>query len=108
MGLIDRLHGGEDKRGKTGESLESYSGMRVEVLTKAGQLMFPARLSVSESGRAQLRARGKRDKLQDRAYEVNLRGYGELQKLAIHMEGVVAPLGRGVWRAERLYIVSKE
>lgn len=56
MGLIDRLHGGEDKPGKTGESLESYSGMRVEVLTKAGQLMFPARLSVPESGRVQLHA----------------------------------------------------
>ena len=97
----------EEERPEEPEEQEIYSGMRVEVTTFDGQLLFVAKLMGPHGGRAQLHqyseatSQPKEDMEPIRA---RIRGYNDRVRKAVYMEGTISPLPQHRWQVEELVV----
>lgn len=88
-----------------GEELEIYSGMRVEVTTLEGELLFVAKLLGLHGGRGQLHQYSQAAAAQDSGpLHARIRGYSDREKKAVYMEGVITPAPKSVWTVEELTV----
>ena len=88
-----------------GEELEAYSGMRVEVTTFEGQLLFVAKLLGLHEDKAQLHLYSETILPQDsEPLRVRIRGYSDHERKAVYMEGTISPLPHNVWAVEELVL----
>lgn len=87
--------------------LDIYSGMRVEVLTDAGQMLFVAKLLGLCGNKGELHQysefAGNPDTQPLRA---NIRGYSDHEKKAVYMEGVITPGPKHIWHVEELTVTK--
>ena len=115
MGILDLFSSsGRNKSADSQqEALGAYSGMRVEVLSLSGQLLFVAKLFLLRGGIVELQLPSDAvdtapNPEETEPFQANLRGYDATQRKAIHMTGLITPVTRELWRVERLKIVSKD
>ena len=109
MGLFDRL-----KKQKAspappvGERLEdcTYSGMRVEVMTPEGQLLFAAKLMSPRGTSADLYQYSETTIPlgTDEPIPAQIRGYNDDERKAVHLEGIITAKPNHVWEVEGLRV----
>ena len=113
MGLFD-LFGKKGKEQPSTESreepkeedLEIYSGMRVEVTTDAGQILFVAKIQGLHGKQAELHQYSESELVQDvESIHVKIRGYSYNTRTAVYMEGVIIPGPQHIWQVEELTVV---
>lgn len=113
MGLFDlfgkkeRVQPPQEDRGKDeAEEFHIYSGMRVEVTTEAGQILFVAKLLGLRGDKAELHQYSESELLQDAgSIRARIRGYSDHERRAVYMEGVITPGPRHIWQVEELTVV---
>lgn len=89
------------------EELEIYSGMRVEVTTFNGRLLFVAKLIGPHGGTAQLHQYSETaDSPQEdmEPLRVRIRGYNDRERKAVYMEGTISPLPQHKWQVAELVV----
>lgn len=107
MGLFDifKKQAKEEPKKKDELDLEIYSGMRVEVTSHDGQLLFVAKLVGPHGGRAELSQYSEADVPESEdPLPVRIRGYHDWEKKAVYMEGDITPGPHHVWKVENLVI----
>lgn len=113
MGLFD-LFGKKGKEQPSQESqeepkeedLEIYSGMRVEVTTDTGQILFVAKIQGLHGKQAELHQYSESELVQDvESIHVKIRGYSYNTRTAVYMEGVIIPGPQHIWQVEELTVV---
>ena len=78
------------KRGDADEQLDVYSGMRVEVTTDAGEILFVAKLLGLHGDNAELHQYSESEIAQDiGTIHARIRGYSDYERKAVYMEGVI-------------------
>lgn len=88
------------------EELEVYSGMRVEVTTQDGQILFVAKLLGLHERRAELHQYSELELPQtEEPRRVRIRGYSDRERKAVCMEGSITPGAKHTWRVEELDVV---
>ena len=113
MGLFDlfgkkeRVQPPQEDRGKDeAEEFQIYSGMRVEVTTEAGQILFVAKLLGLRGDKAELHQYSESEILQDAgSIHARIRGYSDHERRAVYMEGVITPGPKHIWQVEELTVV---
>ncbi len=90
------------------EPLEVYSGMRVEVTSLEGQLLFVAKLLGLRGNQAELHQYSEAGvTLQEgEPLRVRIRGYSDRERKAAYMEGLISPLPQNIWKVEELTLCS--
>ena len=84
-----------------------YPGMRVEVTTLDGRLLFVAKLSGVRAGRGELVQYTDSPASQGtEPLRVKIRGYNEHRRKAVHMEAAIAPLPKHIWQVEGLELLE--
>lgn len=72
--------------GEAQEELEIYSGMRVEVTTMEGRLLFVAKLLGLHDDKAELHQYSESDEFQEgESIHVRIRGYSDHDRKAVYM-----------------------
>ena len=115
MGLFDLFRGLVQEKAEEPElpaprqeedELEIYSGMRVEVTTFDGQLLFVAKLIGPREGRAQLYQYSESFSHQgeEEPVRVRIRGYHDHARKAVYMEGTISVLPERKWQVEELVV----
>ena len=86
--------------------LSIYTGMRVEVTTPEGDLLFVAKLKNLREDTAELEQYSETEiSLQEtESIRVKIRGYHDREKKAIYLEGVISPLPFHYWKVEELEV----
>ena len=85
--------------------LEIYSGMRVEVTTFSGQLLFVAKLLHLHDTTAELHQYSETALSRNiEPLHVRIRGYNDHEQKAVYMEGMISPLPNQIWKVEDLII----
>ena len=103
MGLFDLLiRRGDDED----DDLSQYTGMRMEVMTPDGKLLFAARSNVDLHNTLHLQPITV-VRLKGNYIPVTLRGYEESARMAVHMEGTLVANG-DIWDVEDVEIMGKE
>ena len=94
----ERMAGGE-------ESLDMYSGMRVEVTTLDGRLLFVAKLMELHGDQAELHQYSE-SAISDveEPLPVKIRGYSDEERKAVSLEGAITPLPQNKWAAAELKV----
>lgn len=88
------------------ESLDIYSGMRVEVTTDAGQILFVAKLMGLHGKKAELHQYSESEIGKDvETIHARIRGYSDYERKAVYMEGIITPGPKHIWQVEELTIV---
>lgn len=88
------------------EEPEVYSGMRVEVTTPEGQMLFAAKLMGLRGDKAELYQYTESIVSQDtEPLNVRIRGYNDHKRKAVYMEGVISPKPKHIWQVEELKVV---
>lgn len=88
------------------ESLDIYSGMRVEVTTDAGQILFVAKLMGLHGKKAELHQYSESEIAKDvETIHARIRGYSDYERKAVYMEGIITPGPKHIWQVEELTIV---
>lgn len=88
------------------ESLDIYSGMRVEVTTDAGQILFVAKLMGLHGKKAELHQYSECEIVKDvETIHARIRGYSDYERKAVYMEGIITPGPKHIWQVEELTIV---
>ena len=88
------------------EELARYSGMRVEVTSDAGQLLFVAKLLGLRENRAELHQYSESELSQiSEPIHAKIRGYSDHERKAVYLEGVITPGPRHIWQVEELTVV---
>ena len=87
-----------------GDDLEVYSGMRVEVTTMEGSLLFVAKLQGLRGSKAELHQYSETEREVTEPLPVKIRGYSDHARKAVYMEGVIAPASRHVWDVTELTV----
>ena len=88
------------------EELARYSGMRVEVTSDAGQLLFVAKLLGLRENRAELHQYSESEISQTtEPIHAKIRGYSDHERKAVYLEGVITPGPRHIWQVEELTVV---
>lgn len=91
--------------GEAQEELEIYSGMRVEVTTMEGRLLFVAKLLGLHDDKAELHQYSESDKFQEgESIHVRIRGYSDHDRKAVYMEGRISPMPHHIWQVEELTV----
>ena len=91
------------------EDLEVYSGMRVEVTTGSGVLLFVAKMLGIHGTAATLHQYSDTELPQDgEPIPVKIRGYSDRDRKAVYLEGVISPLPNKVWQVEELTLIKIE
>lgn len=89
-----------------GEELDIYSGMRVEVTTDAGQLLFVAKLLGLHGNQAELHQYSESEIAEDiGTIHARIRGYSDHERKAVYMEGVITPGPKHIWQVEELTVL---
>ena len=89
------------------EELEPYPGIRVEVTTSQGQLLFVAKLLGLHGNRGELHQYSEAAIPPDsEPVPVRIRGYSDRDRKAVYMEGVIRPSPRNIWLVEELKVCS--
>lgn len=87
------------------EDLGVYSGMRVEVTTFEGRLLFVAKLQKLRGNMAELYQYSETDIPPDaEPMRVRIRGYHDREKKAVYMEGTISPGPMHIWQVEELMV----
>ena len=90
-----------------GEELEIYSGMRVEVTTEEGRLIFVAKLLGLRGNQAELHQYSEAEiALPEEPIHVRIRGYSDRDRKAVYMEGNISPKPNSIWQVEGLTLVQ--
>lgn len=112
MGLLDvfkrktKEQPYQEREGADEEEIEIYSGMRVEVTTDAGELLFVAKLLGIHGTRAELHQYSEAElPLEVESLHARIRGYSDRERKAVYMEGVIAPGAKHIWQVEDLTVV---
>ena len=94
----------EDKDTNGTEELDIYSGMRVEVTTAAGQILFVAKLMYPRGSTAELHQYSESDlaTAPEEPIAVRIRGYNDHEKKAVYLEGLISSQPKHIWRVEDL------
>jgi hypothetical protein len=96
----------EGKQADSTEELDIYSGMRVEVTTDKGQVLFVAKLLGLNGNKAELHQYSEYEAAEDaEALHVKIRGYSDYERKAVCMEGIITPSPRHIWKVEELTVV---
>ena len=96
----------EDRGMDEAEEFHIYSGMRVEVTTEAGQILFVAKLLGLRGDKAELHQYSESELLQDAgSIRARIRGYSDHERRAVYMEGVITPGPKHIWQVEELTVV---
>ena len=91
--------------GEAQEELEIYSGMRVEVTTMEGRLLFVAKLLGLHDDKAELHQYSESDEFQEgESIHVRIRGYSDHDRKAVYMEGRISPMPHHIWQVEELTV----
>ena len=94
------------KQADSTEELDIYSGMRVEVTTDKGQVLFVAKLLGLNGNKAELHQYSEYEAAEDaEALHVKIRGYSDYERKAVCMEGIITPSPRHIWKVEELTVV---
>lgn len=117
MGLFS-LFGRKNKKTKTdkyseadehldGDGLEEYSGMRMEITTPEGQVLFIAKLMNIRGTTAELYQYSKADLSSEPQETINIRirGYDDQNAKAVYLEGTTIPTPEHIWKVENLALV---
>lgn len=89
------------------EELGIYSGIRVEVTTSEGQLLFVAKLLGLRGDKGELHQYSEGVVPEnDEPFRVRIRGYVDREKKAVHMEGAITPLQKNIWLVEELTVLK--
>lgn len=97
---LQEIDGADDE-----EALDLYSGMRVEVTSFDGHMLFVAKLLGLNGNRAELHQYSEAAVSQkDAPFPVQIRGYSDHEKKAVYMEGLIAPLPKNIWSVEDLKV----
>lgn len=90
------------------DDLEIYSGMRVEVSTFRGQVLFVAKLVGLRGNTAQLNQYSESElppgAENPEPVRVRIRGYNDCERKAVYMEGIISPLPQQKWKVEDLVV----
>lgn len=87
------------------DGLEFYSGMRVEVTSLDGQLLFVAKLLGLKGCCGELHQYSETSIPSDaEPFPVKIRGYSDHDRKAVCMDGVIAPASKNTWLVENLTI----
>lgn len=82
-----------------------YSGMRVEVTTGQGELLFVAKLQGVRGDKAELHQYSETALPQaEEPLPVNIRGYNDHERKAVYMEGAITPKPKHIWDVEELKV----
>lgn len=84
---------------------EEYSGMRVEVTTVDGGLLFVAKLQGIRGSSGELHQYSEAEVSQnqnDEPIHAKIRGYNDEDRKAIYLEGDITPLEKHIWKVEGL------
>lgn len=85
-----------------------YSGMRVEVTTPDGHILFAAKLMDYRGSRAKLYQYSEVSiDVGEEPIKVRIRGYNDRSRKAVYMEGVISPLPKHVWQVEGLMVARE-
>lgn len=86
--------------------LEIYSGMRVEVATDTGQILFVAKLMELQGDKAELHQYSESEMVKETEFiHARIRGYSDDEKKAVYMEGMITPSSKHIWKVEELTVV---
>ena len=87
------------------EELDIYSGMRVEVTTNAGQILFVAKLMGLHGDKAELHQYSEATISEvEEPLPVRIRGYSDWERKAVYMEGAIMPLPKNKWSVSELKV----
>ena len=87
------------------EELDIYSGMRVEVTTDTGQILFVAKLLGLHGDKAELHQYSESEIAEDaESIHARIRGYSDHERKAVYMEGVITPGPKHIWQVEELTV----
>lgn len=91
--------------------MEIYAGMRVEVTTFSGELLFVAKMMSIRGYTAELHQYSQADQLEEgdeetESIRVQIRGYHDHMRKAVYMEGNISPRPKHVWYVENLVLVK--
>lgn len=87
------------------DAIEIYSGMRVEVTTFDGRLLFVAKLLGLHEDKAELHQFSEAMISKDsEPLRVRIRGYSDHERKAVYMEGVITPTPKNIWTVEELTV----
>lgn len=105
FGLFGRNRGGDEDEEL---DLEQYRGMRVEVASMQGHLLFIARLVAIEDDTAQLHqySEASISLPMGAPLEVRLRGYSDTDSAAVYLAGEITLCAPKTWRVEDLHLVE--
>ena len=88
--------------------LTAYSGMRVEVTTFDGTLLFVAKLTNLWKDQARLEQYSEselsEEKEEEEPLHVRIRGYNDHERKAVYMEGFITPEEKHTWKVEELTV----
>lgn len=109
MGLFDFFKRGAEKQGAENSpdkaELEIYSGMRVEVTTLEGHLLFVAKLMCPRGSAPELHQYSDASiTKKPEPVSVRIRGYLDREKKAVYMEGTILPQPERIWLVGNLVI----
>lgn len=99
-----------EKRAEENEQAEltAYSGMRVEVTTFEGNLLFVAKLTNLWKDQARLEQYSEselsEEKEEEEPLHVRIRGYSDHERKAVYMEGVITLEEKHTWKVEELTV----
>lgn len=113
MGLFG-LFGRKNRTEKDGQQggqgfddLELYTGLRVEVTTLAGSLLFIAKLLRIEGDAGELHQYSESAVSQlEGPIPVRIRGYRDEDSKAVYLEGNIQPDSNRIWKVERLRLIK--
>lgn len=110
MGLFDLFRKKESVKEAPVEEPKPvvYSGMRVEVTTFDGNILFASKLMDYRGSQAKLYQYSEITvAVGEEPVKVQIRGYNDKSRKAVYMEGVISPLPKHVWQVEEL-VVARE
>ena len=111
MGLFDRFRGKKKTKAES-DSLRDYSGLRMEVFDQDDQFLFMAVLLILQDATPELRQLADAPdipwEIGAEPFHAKLRAFDSIQKLAVHLEGIVSRVDEDVLKIERLRLVSKD
>lgn len=95
---------------KDSETLDIYSGMRVEVTEMEGRMLFIAKLMGIYGNKGELHQYSEIEMTQENnePLPVKIRGYSDHKKKAVYMEGVITPRLEHIWQVENLSVIKIE
>lgn len=89
------------------EELKAYSGMRVEITTEDGRLLFVAKLMELKGNQAELHQYSEIEIAQEEeSIHVRIRGYSDHERKAVYLEGVITPKQKHIWQVDELTVVK--